>query len=427
MMFGGARAPLAHDAAVPQRDLLLDAEWMREWFSARLMTVSAPPVACRVVRARYRPGDSLRVVFELTVADRTMLAVARTHAADTRVEVTSEPHDDAQLLPRSFHDISLGARFWTVPFDPRMPALPMLLAAPERIRGPLGTRWRRSRLAGYSPQKQAAIACLDRQYLPLAYAKAYGRAEDGAQAFALHGAAREAAARDRALSLPDTLAYDHDRRVLYLEAMPGRRIADLPACSLPHALSALGRAAAALHASEMPTGQLPKSQAVWEEQIDTAARLIARSRPDVSAGAIALARELQASRPDDDADVPLHGDLHLKNALIDRGRVSLIDLDQMSAGPAVADVAAVVASLIADGLTGRVPTHAVRASVESFADGYRSIRQYGPGLLAWHVGAALLVQRGARAITRIRHESLAQLSEIIAVARQVIRSKDVFA
>ncbi len=426
MMTGRACTPLAHDAAVPQRDLLLDAVRMREWFSAR-MTAAVAPIACRLVRARYRPGDSLRVVFELTVADRTMLAVARTHAADARVEATSEPRDGAQLLPRSFHDIGLGARFWTVPFDPRMPSLPMLLAAPERIRGPLGTRWRRSRLTGYSPQKQAAVACLDDRHLPLAYAKVYGRAEDGARAFALHRAAPEAAAGDRVLSLPDAPAYDQDRRVLYLGAMPGRRIADLPACSLPHALSALGRAAAALHGCEMPTGLLPDGQALWEEQIDSAVRLIARARPDVSVEAAALARELQASRPDDDPNVPLHGDLHLKNALIDRGRVSLIDLDQMVAGPAVMDMAAVVASLIADGLTGRAPTHAVRASVQSFADGYRSVRRFAPGPLAWHVGTALLVQRGARAITRIRHESLAQLSDIIAVARQVIRSKDVFA
>jgi Ser/Thr protein kinase RdoA (MazF antagonist) len=426
MADAGPPTALAHDAAVPQRDLLLDAAWMREWFSTHMAAPPAAAIGCRVLRARYRPGDSLRVVFEVSVANGTVLAVARTHGPEARIDAASRSSGGGGLLPARFHDERLRARFWTVPFDPRMPALPELLAVPEGFDTPLGARWRSSRLAGYSPHKQATVACLDDRERPFAYAKVYGAGEDSVGAFHVHRAAREAAAGDHALSVPDALAQDVERRVVYLEAMPGRRIADLPSHSLPYALRALGRAAASLHGCGLPVAVLPNTPGLSEPQIDAASRLIARARPDVSGEVGALVRELRLSRPDGDTPVPLHGDLHLKNALIDGGQACLIDLDQMTAGPPVVDLASLIASLIADGLTGRVPMTTMRACVRSLADGYRSVRQYPDArTVAWHVGAALLVQRGARAVSRVRRESLARLPDIIAVARQVTRTKDV--
>jgi aminoglycoside phosphotransferase (APT) family kinase protein len=117
---------------------------------------------------------------------------------------------------------------------------------------------------------------------------------------------------------------------------------------------------------------------------------------------------LIATAPGSAPSVCLHGDVHLKNAIVRDGDVALIDLDQVATGPAAADVGSLLAALRAAGVDGE----------SSVLAGYGRTAPHplDRDALRWHVAAALVAERALRAITRVRADSLKQLPRLIAEA-----------
>jgi Ser/Thr protein kinase RdoA (MazF antagonist) len=151
-----------------------------------------------------------------------------------------------------------------------------------------------------------------------------------------------------------------------------------------------------------------------------AAELIASVRADVAASARALAREI-SERLDDHDSVCLHGDVNFRNALLENGRVVLIDLDQASAGPAAAELGSVLASLRYAAAIGLIRSAAVPDLGSALLSGYSELRTLpaAPALRA-HTAAALLAERCLRVVTRVRPEGLRRLPAMLADAREAL-------
>jgi Ser/Thr protein kinase RdoA (MazF antagonist) len=188
------------------------------------------------------------------------------------------------------------------------------------------------------------------------------------------------------------------------------------------AMRRFGAALACLHSVPVPDG-LPSFERLDAAQQAPAAEIVGLARPDVAAAAARLAGELADEARPGEAPVCLHGDVHLKNGLLDGRRVALIDLDQAGSGQAAADVGSILA-----GLRYRALVTDERARGEklrgALLEGYASLRELpDPAVLRWHVAAALLTERALRAVNRIRPHGLAHLGAVLNDARAVLRGE----
>ena len=391
---------LAPDAAVPHRDAMLDGRVVARLLSGRL---HAEPVgACRREYAKYRFGESLRVVYRVgahRVAARCFEPGA-SHAAYQRALATAVP---APPLRAVVHVPELDAVFWAFPNDRRLTTLPLLAGRSGTLDRLVGERVT-PRLVAYCAERSASAECTGEDGRVRAYAKVH--AGDGAERERRSLVAARAA-DGGCLRVPRVIGTAALDGALAVEAVSGRRLDTLPADELPAALRLLGAALATLHdRSPLPDTRFRRFDV---ERLAAAAGVIARARPDAGpAAAQLLARLLE--RRDDTAGPPvaLHGDANLRNAILDGGRITLIDFEDASAGPAAADLGQLLARLRANPAAG---------AEQALLEGYASVRAApGEAALRWHTAASTLARLALPAISRVRPPVLPRLRELLEAA-----------
>jgi Ser/Thr protein kinase RdoA (MazF antagonist) len=157
--------------------------------------------------------------------------------------------------------------------------------------------------------------------------------------------------------------------------------------------------------------------------VGRSAELVATARPDVAVGIRSLARCLLASPPPGDDPVLVHGDCHPNNALVDGGRLSLIDLDQAGVGSPSADVGSVLARLIHGECVGERDPDTSAAMAAAFLAGYARVRPLPPERsVRWHTVAAVVAERALRAVNRVNRPALACLDEVVSAGARVWRA-----
>jgi aminoglycoside phosphotransferase len=423
-----AVAGLAPDPAVPARDVLLDAAAMGERLAHLMGADGRLDIDhYRRGRVKYRVGGSLRVVHEIEVAGASRLVASRTFRDGRSEEVyrrALEMARDAGQLHGVAHDPELEAVFWTFPNDRKIATLEALAPATGTVSRLLGRPIARTQLVAYAPEKAATAACFEEPDTPpVAYAKVFADADELAASKRAHAAVfDQLGAGHVALRVPAVLATGDEERMLVVEAVEGRRIDALRGPERIEAMRCYGAALATLHSLDAPADLPPFTRLAPARQAP-AAELIGRARPDVAAAAACLAAELEAVRPAAADQVCLHGDVHLKNGLIERRRVALIDLDQAGLGPAAVDLGSAMAGLRYHALVADETARGVCLQ-DALLDGYASLRELpDPEALRWHVAAALLTERALRAVNRIRPDGLAHLGAVLADARAALRGE----
>jgi aminoglycoside phosphotransferase (APT) family kinase protein len=423
-----AAPALAPDPAVPARDVLLDGDVMAARL-ARLMGADGPaPVgAYRRGRAKYRVGESLRVVHEIEVGGAPVLVASRTFRNGRSREVyeaSLEAARDAAPLRGVAHDPELHAVFWAFPNDRKLATLSALTAGGDAVGRLLGRPVGGTVLAAYAPEKSATAACLDpADGRPFAYAKVFASLDELDASHRAHAAIAAALGpADSLLRVPSVLAVSEAQRMLVVEAVEGRRIDALRGPEQLQAMRRFGAALATLHSLPIPDG-LPRFARLDPERQAQGAELLGRARPDVAGAAQRLVAELGAAAPPADAPVCLHGDVHPKNGLLQGRRVALIDLDQAGPGSAAAELGSALAGLRYHALVADEAARGERLQ-RALLDGYAERRDLPEAdALRWHVAAAMLTERALRALNRVRPEGLARLGAVLGDARAALRGE----
>ncbi len=173
-----------------------------------------------------------------------------------------------------------------------------------------------------------------------------------------------------------------------------------------HDVHGFGAALARLHELAPPRERFRRLD---PERLATAAEVIARARPDAGRAALALLTRLVARR--DDAlghAVCLHGDANLRNAIrLHDGRVALIDLEHLSAGPAAADLGQVLAT------SGRPPRELLR--------GYATVAPPpDEDALRWYTAASILARVALPGVSRVRPEVLVKMRALLEAAAEML-------
>ncbi len=415
-------ALLAADHALPHRDRLLDATAVTERL-AQLVGRRGEIERCRLRRAKYRVGESLRVVYDVDVdgARHQLAGRMSLHGRSESIyrsaidrAVPSGPFDGV------FHDDRCSTVWWTFPNDRKLRHLDALMRPPSALGLTTAPSWTHSELVEFAPEQCATVRCLDNTERTVAFAKAY-RPGDGRHLAERYRLIAESLAIGGVTRTPQPLSWSSELDVLVLETLPGRRWAELNAAELSPLFAKLGPAIAAVHqiqaVSAREFGRLSTQRVVHS------AELVATARPDLADLCAALSRELRDGPPDSPADrVLLHGDVHPGNALLDGSSVHLIDLDQSAIGAAAADIGSLAARmryldvLAADGSTHGAELFAM------FADGYASLRPLpSSATLRWHTAAALVAERAMRAVNRVHRDALPMLEPVLVEALALLQ------
>ncbi|NOT54100.1 MAG: phosphotransferase [Deltaproteobacteria bacterium] len=422
---------LAPDPCLPQRDTLLSAPEMARRFSILLDTSGDHTphtfTRCEWTRAKYRIGESLRVLYQLRIDDTAYAVTARTFrngASAQAYQTASRTALPCGPLPAVLHDPTLDTVFWTFPNDRKIAHLSLLHNVPPHLSQLLAQPWGASRLVSYAPERAAIAQCLSADGTVLAYAKLYAGTE-GEQSFATHNALyQHVPVDDPHLRLPRAFAYTARERLLLLEPIVGQHAEALDEEALPDATRRFGAAVARLH-SLPPPPNVPEFSHLTISALHTAARVLAQVRPDIGEGAERLVRELDKRwDTSDELSVCLHGDVNFKNWLATSDRVALIDLDAVSTGPAAADIGGVLSGLWYRYRVGRFSAATERHLARAFLAGYAAVRPLpSPAIVRWYTAAALLAERVLRAVTRIRPEGLPHLNTLLTDAHTLLTGR----
>jgi aminoglycoside phosphotransferase len=394
---------LAPDPALPQRELLLDDQQA----SARLSLLISPDgpaviVSCEKQRIKYRIGESLRILYRISVNGHTQLVAVKAFT-------------ESQAPPAQFFDESIRAAFWVFPNDRKINHLSLLRDKPQALSSTMAGKWHHSEGVAYVPEKCATVKCQDRDGRTIAYAKMYAAAE--AQGVA-ETYLRLASACTHVVK---PLEFSQRHHLLLLEAVPGSRIADLKNTDLGDGFAGLAQALAALHSAPIP-GHLPRFKRHDLDRLGNCARIIGMARPDIASVASELYCELHSTLPSAEPLVCLHGDVHPKNGIALSGLVTLIDLDQSAAGPAAADLGSMLALLHYNWRIGLITRRRERELGSAFLNAYAGARPLPTQTsLSWHKAAALLSERALRSVNRIRPDGLHHLPQFLNDAREILR------
>lgn len=412
---------LPTDPQLPGRDHLLD-ERLTAALVARTLAEGRVSVDhVERVRVKYRVGESLRSVHRVWSSGQSWLVSARMPAIGAAALHAEAAAHERPCVPLRGVGLAadLGAVLWTFPNDRALrdaavlsPHLPVIEQA-----------WPGDTLqvsvAGFNPERAVIARVATGAGLTRGFAKLYapGDLEPARRALDwLNDATRDS---QGALRVPRLAGHDSVHDVLVVSAVEGTHLERVPHDDWPRAFHGLGRAMAMLHDLPLPTGAaaLPAHETFSRAELWRAAEAVTWARPDLTETAAATVELLARRRPDDGADVGLHGDVNSRNWLVGAHDVGLIDFDQAASGPAAADLAGVLGWLRARTACGDWTSGREDVLAGAFASGYEGVRALPSSRdLRWHRGAALLVERAMRAVTRVRPAQLAALRPLVEAA-----------
>jgi Ser/Thr protein kinase RdoA (MazF antagonist) len=316
------------------------------------------------------------------------------------------------------HDAALDAVYWSFPNDRKINSLPLVAAPTPEITRLVPDGWATSEIVAYAPEKTATAACLSGAGRITAFVKV-AAAEQAERDCSYYEAIRASlAADDPYLIVPAPLACSTPHRMLWLEAIQGRRVGEDGGDWITDARS-IGAAVARFHSSAVP--RAPVFRRFDPNPLACAARIVGSVRPDLAPAAVDLAKHL-IGRPVVSADpVCLHGDLHPKNALVCGSRVALLDVEDLATGPAACDLGSFLGALEYSWTADSLPRPVCAERASAFLAGYESVAPLpDPSSLAWYTAASLFVERAVRAITRIRPLGLNHLPALLDRASEIL-------
>lgn len=330
------------------------------------------------------------------------------------------------------HVGTLDMLVWAWPNDPALPQLSTLLdreraasrLPPDATHGRLPVQ--ACEVLRYKPEIRATLRFVQpvpgRDAPRLVYGKTFAddRAATLLQRFRHFWQA--ALADPQAPLVAEPLGIDRDTRTLWQAAASGTPL--MERARLPGATQdffAAGQALAHLHQAALPATKA-RTLDHWLIEVQRRQQKIARVVPALAPRALALARALEraAARLPPAAPTLLHGDFHVDQLWIDRGRVVLFDFDEFCIGHPMEDLAEFTVKLEQSALHEPRSVALGRALLDGYAQ-QAPDRVCAAGL-AWHRCVQALLQVSRAFVFQLpdwQRQVLLRLDRAEALAREL--------
>lgn len=383
------------DPSLPGLATLLDPEAFGTVLSQ--IAAAADLGSVRPIYARYKPGTSCLVTYQIEVANslHDVHAMAyRPQAIEKRQKPLLRTNVPGPLGPGV---VTLDDTALTISFFPNDRGLRALkdLCTHERRRKCLSKTlpdhpwlWDSTLTTlRYKPRRryvaQMTVDGQARAVMKLYDKESYQPALRHATAFASRGR----------LQLARPLGYSEHQRIIVFEWLPGKLLSDwiLRPDAQGKTLEAVGDALVQVHGQD-PSGLACQTRHAEAARVQDAATEVAHLCPHLAHQARVLGEKMAhflLSRPQ--AHTPLHGDFYAKQVLIDQDVVAVIDFDDAVRGDPAADLGNFVAHLDLDALRGHFSWNRAQQLSQAFLEGYRqATRQTLPPHVGLYQASALL-------------------------------------
>lgn len=444
---------LPEDAVLPHLPVLFSTERMTALLAAWLerspgeSIVGRKVVGCDIERVKYRPARNCMVSYRLHTtlagkpAPEALRATVTTHSPgelEHRLEqACGAMTPTTPTAPAILGEISsLVVPF---PLDRKLASLTELVSSPALATRAFARQFGAppnggvtQQVASYFPGHSCTVrvvlsepagrgdAAMPHVYGKVSYSEAGANALRGMVALT----ARQGALHH--LGSAVALEYDAPRKILWQAGIAAPTLADHTfSCHRDLLLwQRVGAATAQLHRSGVG-GDARLTLPALCDSIERGRDLVCGAHPAMARVTDSVAMRLLVGAVNIDAEptATLHGDLHSHNVLVGDDRLYFIDLDRIGLGPALAELGSLIAERIAsDCVLGRPADLSV---IHALVSGYQ---QHGGMPLScdqldWHVAAALLRERAARAVTSLKPGRFESLPALIRTADNILRGK----
>jgi aminoglycoside phosphotransferase (APT) family kinase protein len=400
--------------------------------------------ACLIGEKRYKPGKSCVLSYDLhlrnkgTGSSRVQVVSARLcrpmeglpefHQANRRKLSLTPGLEPLGYLPETEMVV------WTFPNDRKLTSLPQLLDA-QYLTAHLAPK-----LEAMGLDHSCKITAIDPtilHYLPerscmiryhvaiqfqstgvrsvvIIYGKTY-RDDSGAETYSVM---RQLTRQLPGIAIP--LAYDQELRTLWQSHVPGESLVweMLEPDGPLSVLHAMGQCLAEFHSCHVQTSSrfgMPDIEGSLRETIEVARR----TYPEMTNRIQSIVNRLLARRNSIDWSnqpiTPIHRDLKMSNFLIDSEKLRLIDMDCVSTGDPLTDIASLITNLHLNGIHAGNSSRSTSEIVEAFHSAYTEVVSHAVSVphLNWYTAAAFIHESTRRSIRQLDIERLKHVAEYL--------------
>lgn len=422
--------------------------------------------SCTIDRVKYKAQEKCVISYRLQIYDRMaqlshmQILCARVFPAGLSAsryqKACQEPLVEPRFGQAVMHLPELEMVLWAFPNDRKIGGIARLLASASRQEADLdeivAARWGREwrivqqthELIHYVPEHTTTVRVRLQLGQPTAmptpsapctvtlFGKAYYDTE-GAESYRLMKLlwASETSQTGR-LRIAEPVAYIAEDRILWQMGLPGRTLLtyEMGSLAFMELIAEAAVAVATLHAAALPCVRRT-TLTDWVMQLEATERVVRQVRPQcgdlfnaVVAGLLHAAPQAVA-----EPEATLHGDLHLQNFFVDETqpagrRVALIDLDNLCTGSPWRDLGSFGAGIYYRGLVEGKALPVLRQTVVNFCTAYAAHAHWPmqQSLVNWYTVTALLNERVARSISRLKQGRLDLLDELLGLAMLLLNA-----
>ncbi|MCB1985399.1 MAG: aminoglycoside phosphotransferase family protein [Burkholderiales bacterium] len=445
------------DSYLPHMSALLDTATMTSVLTGQLASWQSDSWTvfnCRQVRVKYKPRKNCLAVYEIALKNQQtnremqLNITCRTYehrGSERRYrKAQKEIRGDSPACPAVFHVPELEMVVWIFPCERKLLSLPLMsnnhylkhVIMPELVTQTWGKNWRiqaiSSEIVHYVPEQTCTtrvhMALIEKQMQLFMKKTLYGKCyynHDGARTFRvmdkLHDASRRGATP---LNFPKPLSYDAENKLLWQEGLSGQTLRDA-GISDQHAEQLLPLAAKAIALFHRISIDMPLP-------VTGVADIIAmlHHRMEVLSH-VSLIDQLTLKRTvrllEDTASTlnhcplaVLHGDVHSQNLFLQGESIALIDLDNVTKGPPLLDLASWAGGMIYWAAMQNTPVEQLLPKLKILVTHYNqyAVNPVNGADLNWYLASILINERVFRCVTRLKSGRLRIVNKLLNFAEE---------
>lgn len=451
--------------------ITLDAQQMLRIFQERIFKENSKSTEhlqikdCRIERIKHKPEIYCLICYRLIIKDRNsgheleQILTGRVYREEKSAYKYLQAQNvnlvDTSLIKPLMYFEDLDMVLWTFPNDRRLPGLPALTRPdflkrkrlPDLVSTHLGEGWEirnfSHSIVKYTPEK----TCMVRVQMELQhnttgknqswtiYGKTFAEDQGKVTDHIMRQLWKPEIKSNNALNFAKPLGYLPAFKTSWQEGLPGvplsnREWSDSEFLDL---IKKSAKMIAALHQTPVECARKIQRQDIVEKLERLKTRLN-NAEPTIRAILEDLVDRLliQADNLDFTTLATLHGDLHLKNILVERNNLYLIDLDTISLSPPLFDVGNFIAWLLFFGPRVKINSQLQHESIKVFVNEYiKSVPwKISRNDLDWHVSFQLVYEHAERFLKQLKFDDFELMNNLVKIADAVNRGespwKDVF-